>query len=185
MELKEKFCPVCKNKNDRDAFFCIHCGASFDQHPSDSPATTRNTELSDTFLTEIKNPPVDKALIPEDGVAVYVVGTSKPVYLRFEKELVFGRKGDEIPDGNLLDLSEMGGYAMGVSRRHAIIRRGESGYELIDLASTNGSWLNEQRLSPNKPYPLASGSQMRFGRMRLLILYNPVSKKKKQGDAVG
>ena len=185
MELKEKFCPVCKNKNDRDAFFCIHCGSSFDQHYSEAPATTRNTELSDTILAEIRNPPVDKTLIPEDGVAVYVVGTSKPVYLRFDKELVFGRKADETSEGNILDLSELGGYAMGVSRRHALIRRGEAGYELIDLASTNGSWLNEQRLSPNKPYPLASGSQLRFGRMRLLILYHSVSKKKKQNDTTG
>lgn len=181
LEAREKFCPVCKIKNDRDAIFCIHCGSLFDQHYSGMPATTKNTELSGAFLAEIKNPPVDKTLIPEDGIAVYVAGTSKPVYLRFEKELVFGRKSDD-NEGNLLDLSELGGYETGVSRRHAMIRRGESGYELIDLASTNGSWLNEQRLSPNKPYPLASGSQLRFGRMRLLVLYNSFLKKKIQND---
>ena len=177
LEINEKFCPVCKNKNDRSAVVCIHCGASF-EHQSESAATTRNAELPDMAPAKIAPSSIDDKLIPEDGVAIYVAGSAKPVYLRFDKELVLGRKVEEPSEGNLLDLSELGGYAMGISRRHAMIRRGEAGYELIDLASTNGSWLNEQRLSPNKPYPLASGSQLRFGRMQLLILYNPKKKKK-------
>lgn len=179
LEIKEIFCPVCKNKNERNAIVCIHCGASLDYHHPEVMATTRNAEVPDAISVKIANAPIDNALIPEDGIAVYAAGTSKPVYLRFEKELIFGRKADDPADGNLLDLTEIGGYQMGISRRHAKIRRGESGYELIDLASTNGSWLNDERLSPNKPYPLASGSQLRFGRMRLLILYHSVSKKKK------
>lgn len=179
MELKEKFCPVCKNKNDRSAIVCIHCGASFDHHNAESEATTRNAEVPEMASVKIADAPIDDALIPEDGIAIYAAGTSRPVYLRFDKELVFGRKGDEPPDVNLLDLTELGGYQMGISRRHAMIRRTETGYELIDLISTNGSWLNDERLAPNKPYPLASGSQLRFGRMQLLILYH--SKKKKKG----
>ena len=179
LEIKEKFCPVCKNKNERDAIVCIRCGASLDYRHPESIATTRNAEVPEAISTKIADAPIDNALIPDDGIAIYAAGTSKPVYLRFEKELVFGRKADEPSDGNLLDLSEIGGYQMGISRRHAMIRRGEAGYELIDLASTNGSWLNDERLSPNKPYPLSSGSQLRFGRMRLLILYHSVSKRKK------
>jgi len=177
LEINEKFCPVCKNKNDRNAIVCVHCGASLDLHRPDWAATTRNAELPEVSK-RIADSPIEEELIPEDGIAVYVAGTSKPVYLRFEKELIFGRRGDEAPAGNLLDLSELGGYQMGISRRHAMIRRGENGYELLDLASTNGSWLNDERLVPNRPYPLASGAQLRFGRMRLLILYHTVSKKK-------
>jgi len=179
LEIKEKFCPVCKNKNERNAIVCIRCGASLDYHHPESIATTRNAEVPETISAKIADAPIDNALIPDDGIAIYAAGTSKPVYLRFEKELIFGRKADDPADGNLLDLTEIGGYQMGISRRHAKIRRGEAGYELIDLASTNGSWLNDERLSPNKPYPLSSGSQLRFGRMRLLILYHSVSKRKK------
>jgi len=179
LEIKEKFCPVCKNKNERNAIVCVRCGASLDYHHPESIATTRNAEVPEAISTKIADAPIDNALIPDDGIAIYAAGTSKPVYLRFEKELIFGRKADEPSDGNLLDLTEIGGYQMGISRRHAKIRRGEAGYELIDLASTNGSWLNDERLSPNKPYPLSSGSQLRFGRMRLLILYHSVSKRKK------
>jgi pSer/pThr/pTyr-binding forkhead associated (FHA) protein len=60
-----------------------------------------------------------------------------------------------------------------------MIRRAGTGFEIVDLASTNGSWLNDERLVPNKPYPLANGSQLRFGRMRLLVLFHlPLGKKR-------
>lgn len=179
MEINEKFCPVCKNKNDRNAIICIYCGAFLAQHPSDSTATAKDGNDPMAASVVLLKPPVDDPLIPEDGIAIYAAGTSQPVYLRFDKELIFGRKADDIPDDNLLDLTKLGGYQMGLSRRHAMIRRAEDGYEIMDLSSTNGSWLNDERLVPNKPYRLASGSQLRFGRMRLLILYHPVPKSRK------
>jgi hypothetical protein len=178
LELHERFCPVCKNKNDRNAIVCIHCGASMDlQHPGPA-ATTKNAERPELVGARITEAPIDNALIPEDGIAIYAAGTSKPVYLRFDRELVFGRASDEAPEETLLDLTELGGYHMGISRRHAKIRRSEDGYEIMDLASTNGSWMNDERLVPNKTYPLASGAQLRFARMRLLILYHPKAKMK-------
>ena len=48
----------------------------------------------------------------------------------------------------------------GVSRKHAGIRRVESGYELADLGSTNGIYVNGQRL-PKKS--LAPGDVIRVG----------------------
>ncbi|MEP0804568.1 MAG: FHA domain-containing protein [Chloroflexota bacterium] len=178
MEFKEKFCPVCKNKNDRDAVVCVHCGASFDLYPPETGVTTKNADIPGLIPEEILNAPIQKELIPEDGIAVYVAGSAKPVYLRFDTELIFGRKAEEPSDAPILDLTELGGYQMGISRRHAMIRRTEEGYELIDLFSTNGSWLNEERMMPNRPYRLTSGTQLRFGRMRLLVFYNPRKKKK-------
>lgn len=178
MELHERFCPVCKNKNDRDAIVCIHCGASMDlQHPGPT-ATTKNAERPELVGAKITEAPIDDALIPDDGIAIYAASTSKPVYLRFDKELVFGRASDEPSEETLLDLTGLGGYQKGISRRHAKICRTEDGYEIMDLASTNGSWMNDERLIPNKTYPLASGAQLRFARMRLLILYHPKPKKK-------
>jgi pSer/pThr/pTyr-binding forkhead associated (FHA) protein len=61
---------------------------------------------------------------------------------------------------------------MSLSRRHALIRRIESGFEVIDLSSTNGTWLNNKRLTPNKPYPFENGAQMRFGLLQILVIYH-------------
>lgn len=180
LEIKEKFCPVCKNKNDGNAVFCKYCGTLLGHQPWESSVTTVNTDALEKGAARIAETLIDKSLIPEGGIAMYAAGASKPIYLYFEKELVFGRKNDkDSADVSLLDLTELGGYQMGISRRHAMIRRAGTGFEIVDLASTNGSWLNDERLVPNKPYPLANGSQLRFGRMRLLILYHlPPGKKR-------
>ena len=181
MDINEKFCPSCKNKNERTAVICMYCGALLDSHRSSSVLTTKNAKALKVATAKLASLPIDDALMPEDGIAIYAEGMSKPAYLHFERELVLGRKGmdvDGTPNGSMLNLSELGGYQMGISRRHAMIRRTERGYEIIDLASTNGSWLNDERLVPNKSYPLSSGSQLQFGRMSLLILYHAFSKTK-------
>ncbi len=178
MEINEKFCPVCKNKNGRRATVCIHCGASLEDHHLGFPATIINTTTLAKIPVKITDSPIDDSLIPDDGIAIYAAGTLKPVYLWFDKELILGRRWDEPSEGRLLDLSELGGYQAGISRQHAMIRRGENGCEIIDLASTNGSWLNNERLIPNKPVPLANESQLRFGRLQVLIKHH-CSKKKK------
>jgi len=118
---------------------------------------------------------INEALIPAGGIAMYLAGTSDPVFLSSEKEFVIGRKveGDGTTEA-FLDLASSGGYQMGLSKRHAVIRRADHGYEVIDLSSRNGTWLNEDQLAPDKPYPFASGSQLRLARLRLFVLYRPV-----------
>jgi hypothetical protein len=118
-------------------------------------------------------PFVDVELIPEDGVGIHVAGESTPHYLHIYKALIIGREADA-PLESVLDLSALNAANLGVSRRHAMIRRTESGFEVLDLGSRNGTWLNAERLIPNKPYPFASGSQLRIGQMRLLVVYHTV-----------
>jgi hypothetical protein len=179
VDINEKFCPTCKNLVDRKAVACVYCGSLFDVNPSRSVLMTKKTNVLTAPTAELVNLYVDAALLPEKGIALYTEGVTEPVCLDFEGELVLGRDGvdaDGIPEDNLLNLSELGGYLMGISRRHAVIRRTACGYEIIDLASTNGSWLNGIKLTPNRPYPLVNGSQLRFGRMRVLVLYRDASR---------
>ena len=113
---------------------------------------------------------IDVELIPQDGIGIHVAGGSRAYYVAIKEDLILGRETDAT-SGSTLDLSEMGAFGMGVSKRHAMIRRSASGYEVIDLSSRNGTWLNAERLVPNKPYSFPSGSQLRMGQMRLLIVY--------------
>lgn len=178
----EKLCPVCNKENKDDATVCRHCGALLEE------VSTRYMGIPDSSLT---TPPkqmetsIDVDLIPEGGIGIQVAGETKPLYVSITWELIIGRKREatsiqelysiklnEEPDSEaFLDLSDMHAGTLGVSRRHAMIRRTVSGYEVTDLSSRNGSWLNGQRLVPNRPYPLANHSQLRIGNMRLLILY--------------
>lgn len=173
LDILEKFCPVCKNKNERTAFVCMYCGAQLEEDSSGIARTTRNTGGLFIDSTKIPDSIIDNKLIPEDGIAIYAAGTLKPYYLRTKKEFVIGRKAEETSE-SFLNLSDLDGFNMGLSRRHAMIRRTEAGYEVIDLSSTNGTWMNDERLVPQKPYQLKNGAQLRLGRLRLLIIHHSV-----------
>lgn len=53
-----------------------------------------------------------------------------------------------------------------VSSHHAQIRLEGPGYEIIDMGSSNGTFVNEQRLMPNLPRFLYTGDQIRIGDTR-------------------
>jgi stress response protein SCP2 len=55
---------------------------------------------------------------------------------------------------------------LNVSSHHAQIRLEGPGYEIIDLGSRNGTFVNEQRLVPNLPRLLYTGDQIRIGDTR-------------------
>jgi len=50
-----------------------------------------------------------------------------------------------------------------VSRRHAVIERDGSGYNIIDLSSSAGTFVDGQKLPPNSQYRLRQGSRVSFG----------------------
>jgi FHA domain len=50
-----------------------------------------------------------------------------------------------------------------VSSHHAQIRPEGQGYDIIDVGSSNGTFVNEQRLVPNVPRLLYTGDQIRIG----------------------
>ncbi|HXQ33000.1 MAG TPA: FHA domain-containing protein [Anaerolineales bacterium] len=176
MDIFEKFCPVCKQKNDLEALVCMRCGSALETYAMNETEITRTTEVQTRVVERMGELLINEALTPVGGIAMYLAGTSDPVFLSSEKEFVIGRKVEE--EGTteaFLDLAKLGGYQMGLSKRHAMIRREVNGYEVIDLSSRNGTWLNDDQLIPNKPYSLASGSQLRLARMRLFVLYRTVA----------
>jgi len=180
MNVSENICPVCKSKNELEAVVCWHCGAALEDPFMDPGARTKTTDTLALGPESIRDWSIDEAAIPDSGIAVYIEGMSNPAYVDSRGEFVIGRrvgKTSEITEV-LLDLSPLGGYGLGISRRHAVIRRAEHGYEVLDLGSVNGTWLNDERLVPHKNYPLASGSHLRLGGMRLFVLYHPIKKTK-------
>jgi predicted component of type VI protein secretion system len=50
------------------------------------------------------------------------------------------------------------------SGRHAEIRPEGMGYSIVDLSSTNGTFVNDQRLTAQIPRPLRSGDRIRIGK---------------------
>lgn len=54
------------------------------------------------------------------------------------------------------------------SRQHARLQSGSEGWSLVDLESTNGTYLNGQRLLPHQPYRLHPGDRIAIGSVVLL-----------------
>lgn len=176
MTVSENICPVCKTKNELEAVVCGHCGVRLDDPFLELGPKTKTSDmqaLTPEMIREWSLQQAKEAAVPESGVAFYVEGYSKPAYVDADGEFVLGRKAGMMSE-MLLDLAPFGGYSLGLSRRHVVIRRTGRGYDVMDLGSVNGTWLNEERLAPHTSYSLPSGSHLRLGRMRILVLYRPV-----------
>ncbi len=104
-------------------------------------------------------------LIYEEKLTVKLIsiteGWKKEIPL--ESEIIIGRADPATGFKPHLDLSDKGGLEKGVSRRHLrLFRQGKKVYA-EDLGSSNGSFINNRRLLPFSPEPLASGDEVRLG----------------------
>jgi serine/threonine-protein kinase len=87
------------------------------------------------------------------------------ISLSARKELLVGRttpRSQQVPD---IDLSAYGGGQSGVSRVHARLARKQARWYLEDMNSTNGTFVNGERLSPGQVVLLNDGDSIRFGRL--------------------
>jgi len=87
-----------------------------------------------------------------------------------EEEFILGLVGETTSEPTV-DLTGFEAFSMGVSRRHALIKSTGKKYVLIDLNSSNGTWLNGQRLAPTRPYELPSGAVIQLGHLKLVVSY--------------
>lgn len=68
-----------------------------------------------------------------------------------------------------IDLMSLGGDAHGVSRRHAVLLPHGTGLMIMDVGSTNGTWVNDTQLMPGKQYPLAKGDHIEFSTLKATV----------------
>ncbi len=130
-------------------------------------------------------PPVD--LTPERAgpawrVLFHITGSqATTVGLDIWRVTVLGRGDARSAFRPDLDFGPYGATRHGVSRRHALIRPGEQSLFLIDQNSTNGTWVNGQRLLHGRDFPLSDDDTIELGalRMTLRIVHSPLGKKKK------
>ena len=83
--------------------------------------------------------------------------------LRGESTLI-GRQGGQLPVDLDIGFYDPEGY---VSRNHARITVTQRRYQITDLGSSNGTFVNEERLTPHVPRLLSHGDQIRLGRVVL------------------
>lgn len=103
--------------------------------------------------------------------AIFFTIDDKTLTMPQAQEIIVGRfaRTDSVqPD---VDLGPFGAELKGVSRRHVRISYKEGQFWLVDLSSTNGSWLNGSRLQPQLEYLVRDGDTLRLGSLELGIKF--------------
>lgn len=163
-----KVCQICGYENRAGVLVCENCGASL-------TGTLLHIQTKTFTEQDAEEMPVRESagtatFEPEHAVRIEIAGM-EPIVTHPDPEITFGR-GDPVSGHKpAVDLTPFAAYRMGVSRRHASIRAEEKRLYLRDLESSNGTFLNGQRLVPHQPYILHNGDEIRLGRMVMRIYF--------------
>ncbi len=140
---EELRCPVCGIKVLPNQAFCSSCGAAL------KSAAAVEAAPAGPHLEVAKS----GAIIP----------------LPSQAETLIGRE-DEVsgiyPD---VDMTPHGGDEAGVSRRHARLIHEGGKWFIVDLDSTNGTYLNGNELTPKTRYELHDGDRISLGDLEVVF----------------
>ncbi len=148
-------CARCGHENDPPANFCSSCGAVL----SDSDETTASLGLLENRQElEAQLGDLLSDLPADTGLLVVRRGPNAGSTFALDTDTTsIGRH----PDSDLF-LDDVT-----VSRRHATMRRGDDGYEITDVGSLNGTYVNRERIDT---VPINDMDEIQIGRFVLVFL---------------
>ncbi len=161
-------CQSCQKENPLDAAVCQQCGEPLPRllpQLSTEPVPQRPAPA-----TAIAPPAPEIRELRGKGVSFVVRGHSDPLLVQ-GNDLILGRydPGSNIPT---VDFTPFNGGALGVSRRHARLLVQNDLYLIEDLGSTNGTWVNQQRLPSGKQHGLQNGDLVQLGQLVLNVFFD-------------
>ena len=158
-------CPTCGQSDSPGEIFCNNCGVQL-------PPVSVGAPAPPVPVSPAPTPPKPfQAPLPASVVTgrLVVLTTNSHIPIPAGKqEVLVGRFDPANPPEPEIDLVPHGGEQAGVSRRHCQLVADAGGTFVIDLNSTNSTFLNRTRLEPGRRYPLRDGDELRLGKMTLI-----------------
>jgi CheY-like chemotaxis protein len=114
-----------------------------------------------------------ESIAPEmrhDTIVTFIDNYREPMTLVVKDEITLGRQNPAAPQ-NHIDLDAYEAFDKGVSRVHVSIRRMGDLFEVKDLDSANGTFLNGQSINPHAIHTLKNGDELRLGALRLRMYF--------------
>lgn len=163
-------CPRCGYENRPGALLCEGCGHLYGTETQVTRQMSEHEMVGRAGATERGTAHF------HDGASVIlrVVEAAEAVIFRPTKPIVLGRVSPSNPRKPDIDLREYQAYEKGVSCYHATIYVYEQDLVIADLGSTNGTFLNGQRLVPHQRQVLHDGDEIRLSSLVARVYFkNP------------
>jgi hypothetical protein len=166
-------CLNCKHKNMVGALFCRECGAPLNVGDLITTQHIATAPVGENAALQSRGHPATPVSLKQ-WVTLHLLDTGQVLLLAERNEYTLGRISEGQPIMPDIDLSPYQAYANGVSRLHAIIKRDADRVMLMDLGSSNGTFINGKRLNPNMEQALNDGDVVALGKLKLQILLKAV-----------
>lgn len=164
-------CPTCQHNNLDGTVFCSECGT---QLSGENPIVTHNIPPGKaTFPLTDQEPPAYATEL-DTWASLHLLDSGQILPLGDRMEFTLGRVSEAQPIMPDIDLTPYQAYASGVSRLHAVLKREGKRVFVMDLGSSNGTYLNGKRLKPNVDQTLNHGDMIALGKLKIqILLKNP------------
>jgi len=151
----------CHPKNTR----CPSCGRSLVE---DTLSITMPLDRTPTQTPGRNN---GSAVLEQDAsVMLQVLPSGVCLTLSLDHPTVLGRQ-DHGHASAVLDLTPLNAMPHGVSRIHCRLERHGRRLMVTDLDSANGTYLNNQRLTPHVPVMVAHGDKLILGTFHMSVFF--------------
>jgi len=164
-------CSNCKNHEPTGALFCSECGI---QLVKTQVPTTQKIELESDDMGAGPVSGQSSSRPSDHWISLHLVDSGQIIQISDRADFSLGRISDKQPIMPDIDLTPYQAFDHGVSRLHAVIRRADNQAVVMDLGSSNGSYLNGARLIANVESPLAQGDLLALGKLKIQIFLNLV-----------
>jgi len=147
--------------------FCAECGAQLD-----GVETLVTQAITDEQIAEdLKKKRPDTVPTPANSwISLHLMDSGKILPLASRNEFTLGRLSEGQPIMPDIDLTPYQAYASGVSRLHAVVKRDSERVVIMDLGSSNGTYLNGRRLNPHTEENLKHGDVIALGKLKIQVL---------------
>lgn len=165
-------CPNCHHKNVTGAMICTECGAQLVGMDTLVIQTITDEQIAEELRKKAPRP--DPATQVDSWISLHLIDSGKILPVTSKNEFSLGRLSEGQPIMPDIDLTPYEAYASGVSRLHVVVKRAGNKVMVMDLGSSNGTYINGRRINPHIDETLNHGDILALGKLQIQILLHQV-----------
>jgi hypothetical protein len=167
-------CPSCHHQEISGTLFCSECGT---QLAGEDGLITKAFQpenakgIKKSALAQTSTPKSDVSHAATSWLSLHIMESGQILPLADRSEFTLGRVSEGQPIMPDIDLSAYQAYTNGVSRLHAVLKRSRQQVIIMDLGSSNGTYLNGKKLETNIETPIKHGDVIALGKLKIQVLF--------------